>query len=115
MVVIASQFKDVLFSEGREELTRRVESLKLVAVSQLCILIFVGSSKSESVKDAASFWPNVETQLLFQVLVNVIDVEACLTSDQLHDTPVEKSERQLYLKRRVLTIPLLNVIDLVKL
>ena len=39
-------------------------------------------------KDAASFWPNVETQLLFQVLVNVIDVEACLTSDQLHDTPV---------------------------
>ena len=66
-------------------------------------------------KDAASFWPNVETQLLLQVLVNVIDVEACLTSNQLHDTPVEQSERQLYLKRRVLTIPLFYVIDPIKL
>ena len=66
-------------------------------------------------KDAASLWPNVETQLLFQVLVNVVDVEACLTSDQLHDTPVEQSERKFNLKRRVLTIPLLYVIDPVKL
>ena len=66
-------------------------------------------------KDAASLRPNVETQLLLQVLVNVVDVEACLTSDQLHDTPVEQSKRQFYLKRRVLTIPLLNVIDPVKL
>ena len=49
------------------------------------------------------------------LLVNVVDVKACLTGDQLHDTPVEQSERQFNLKRRILTIPLLDVIDPVKL
>ena len=78
-------------------------------------LVFISATQSKMMEDSSPFWKDIEAKLFLQAIVDLVNAETRLASDELHYTPIEQSERKLNLESRIRIVPVLNVVDLVDL